>query len=77
MHMKRCFRAEAIWKIIIQIHHVFGIKNEYDILLPCMSEVQPTQKEGKAETASLMVLSLVSLSRGLLRYFQGRISYMG
>lgn len=56
---------------------MFGVKNEYDILLPCMSEVQPTQKEGKAETASLMALSLVSVSRGLLRYIHGRISYMG
>lgn len=77
MHMKRCFRAEAIWKIVIHFHHVFGVKNEYDILLPCMLEVQPIQKEGKAETASLMVFSLVSVSCGLLRYFHGRISYMG
>lgn len=53
MHMKRCFRAEAIWKIVIHFHHVFGVKNEYDILLPCMLEVQPIQKRRKSRNSKL------------------------
>ena len=51
MRMKRYSRAEAIWKIVTHIHHVFGVKNEYDILLPCMSEVQPIQKRRKSRNS--------------------------